>query len=74
MGPYTYKGRVFDPTNDGWSIDGSILQLNNKLYFLFSAWIGSLQSIFIAPMSNPWTISGSRAVLSKPTYAWEKGI
>ncbi len=73
MGPYTYKGRLFDPTNDVWSIDGGVLQLNDKLYFLFSAWIGNLQSIFIAPMSNPWTISGPRAVLSKPTLPWEQG-
>ncbi len=72
MGPYTYKGRLFDPTNDVWSIDGSVLQMDSKLYFLFSAWVGNLQSIFIAPMSNPWTISGSRAVISKPTLPWEQ--
>ncbi len=72
MGPYTYKGRLFDPRNDVWSIDGSVLQMDDGLYFLFSAWVGNLQSIFIAPMSNPWTISGTRAVISKPTLAWEQ--
>ncbi len=72
MGPYTYKGRLFDQANDGWSIDGGILQLNDKLYFLFSSWVGNLQSIFIAPMSNPWTISGTRVVISKPTLPWEQ--
>lgn len=72
MGTYTYKGRLFDPANDGWSIDGSVLQLNDQLYFLFSSWVGKLQSIFIAPMSNPWTISGSRVVISKPTLEWER--
>ncbi|MCA0457731.1 MAG: family 43 glycosylhydrolase [Chloroflexi bacterium] len=72
MGPYTYKGRLFDPANDVWSIDGSVLQMDGGLYFLFSAWVGNLQSIFIAPMSNPWTISGRRAVISKPTLAWEQ--
>lgn len=71
MGPYHYKGRLFDPANDGWSIDGSVLEMDDGLYFLFSAWIGNLQSIFIAPMSNPWTISGPRALLSKPTLDWE---
>lgn len=72
MGPYTYKGRIYDPQNNGWAIDGSILVLDDALYFLFSAWVGDLQSIFIAPMSDPWTISGERVLISKPDYAWEK--
>lgn len=71
LGPYTYKGRLFDPSNDTWSIDGSVLQLNDSLYFLFSAFAGNLQSMFIAPMSDPWTISGSRVLLSQPELPWE---
>lgn len=71
MGPYTYKGRLFDATNDVWSIDGSVLQLNGDLYFLFSAWVGANQSLFIAPMSNPWTI-GNRHLISQPEYEWER--
>lgn len=72
MGPYTYRGRIFDPQNDVWSIDGSILELNDSLYFLFSAWNGNLQSMYIAPMSNPWTISGERVLISEPEYDWEQ--
>lgn len=72
MGPYQYKGRLFDPTNDVWAIDGSILQLNDELYFLFSSWVGAYQSNFIAPMSDPWTISGARVLLSQPTLDWEQ--
>lgn len=72
MGPYTYKGRIYDPTNDVWAIDGSILQIDGALYFLFSSWVGSNQSLFIAPMSNPWTLSGSRTMIAEPEYAWEQ--
>lgn len=72
MGPYHYKARIFDPSNDVWAIDGSILQLDGKLYFLFSSWVGSNQNLFIAPMSNPWTISGPRVQISQPTYDWER--
>jgi len=72
MGPYHYKGRIFDPVNDVWMIDGSILELEDELYFLFSSWVGAYQSVFIAPMSNPWTISGARVLLSQPTYDWEQ--
>jgi GH43 family beta-xylosidase len=72
MGPYTYKARLFDASNDVWAIDGSILQLNDKLYFLFSSWVGANQSMFIAPMSDPWTISGARVLISQPEYDWER--
>jgi GH43 family beta-xylosidase len=73
MGPYTYKGRLFDPQHDTWAIDGGVLELNNQLYFLFSAFDGP-QSLFIAPMDNPWTISGPRVLLSQPEYTWEASV
>ncbi len=75
LGPYSYKGRLFDPQHDSWAIDGSVLKMaNGALYFLFSAFQGRDQSIFIAPMSNPWTISGPRVLLSTPTYPWEQSV
>ena len=70
MGPYTYKARLHDSI-DGWAIDHSILQLDGSLYLLFSAWLGSNQNIYIAPMSDPWTINGKRVLLSTPTCDWE---
>jgi len=70
LGPYTYKARLHDSI-DGWAIDHSILQLNGSMYLLFSAWQGNNQNIYIAPMSDPWTISGERVLLSTPTYDWE---
>ncbi|MCA9836701.1 MAG: family 43 glycosylhydrolase [Trueperaceae bacterium] len=71
MGPYHYKARIFDASHDTWAIDGSILELNSNLYFLFSAWEGSFQNLYIAPMENPWTINGSRVLISTPSYPWE---
>jgi GH43 family beta-xylosidase len=72
LGPYTYKARLFDPQTDVWAIDGSVMQLDGSLYFLFSSWVGSRQSLFIAPMSDPWTLSGSRVLISEPEYRWEQ--
>jgi GH43 family beta-xylosidase len=72
LGPYTYKGRIFDPANDTWSIDGSVLELDGELYFLNSAFQNGLQSLFIAPMSNPWTIGGERHLIAQPDYPWEQ--
>jgi GH43 family beta-xylosidase len=70
MGPYTYKARLHDSI-DGWAIDHSVLQMNGSLYLLFSAWLGENQNIYIATMSDPWTISGKRVLLSTPEYEWE---
>jgi GH43 family beta-xylosidase len=71
LGPYTYKGELFDSIG-GWAIDGSILQLDGVLYLLFSAWKGDNQNLYIAPMSDPWTVNENRVLLSTPTYDWEK--
>jgi GH43 family beta-xylosidase len=71
-GPYVYKSQIEDFDNKTWAIDGSVMQVDSSLYFLFSAWVGNYQSLFIAPMSNPWTISGARHLISEPEYAWEK--
>lgn len=72
LGPYSYKARIFDPANDGWAIDGSVLRLGGALYYLFSSWVGDEQSLFIAPMSDPWTISGERVLISRPALPWER--
>jgi GH43 family beta-xylosidase len=71
MGPYTYKGRLKDSTDDR-SIDPSILQLNGSLYLLFAGRTGTEQRVYIAPMENPWTLAGDRVLLSAPTYSWEQ--
>lgn len=69
MGPYTYKG---SPMPKSWNIDGTYLKLNNELYLLWSEWQKDEQLIWIAKMSNPWTITGERGVISRPTHEWEK--
>ncbi|WP_027345122.1 family 43 glycosylhydrolase [Hamadaea tsunoensis] len=71
MGPYSFKADLLDPTSDNtWELDPSILQLNGQLYLLGTYYNGS-QPLFIRPLSNPWTASGTRHLLSTPTYSWE---
>jgi GH43 family beta-xylosidase len=78
QGSYTMMGKVYDANADYYAIDGNVLQTSNgSLYFVWSGRAsGSLgdQNLYIAPMSNPWTLSGPRVLLSKPTYFWEGGI
>ncbi len=72
LGPYTYKGQLKDSTDDR-TIDASVLQLNGSLYLLFAGRVdGNEQRIYVAPMKNPWTLAGDRALLSAPTYDWER--
>ncbi len=71
MGPYSFKADLLDPTQDNtWELDPSILQLDGKLYLLGTFYNGS-QPNFIRPLSNPWTASGTRHILSSPAYSWE---
>jgi GH43 family beta-xylosidase len=71
MGPYSFKADLLDPQQDNtWELDPGILQLNGQLYLLGTFYNGS-QPNFIRPLSNPWTASGTRRILSTPTLSWE---
>ncbi|MCO1574181.1 family 43 glycosylhydrolase [Crossiella sp. SN42] len=75
LGPYTYKNMLTGAslTPGGWLIDASPMRLNGSLYLMGSGFInGSPQSLVIAPMSNPYTLSGDFSVISQPTYPWER--
>ncbi len=73
-GKYTFQGKVAAPT-DRWAIDGTVLSLNHQLYFIWSGWAGShnvAQNLYIAPMSDPLTISGERVMISTPDHLFEQ--
>lgn len=72
-GTWEFKGKVADATNQ-WAIDGTILNYNGQLYMLWSGGNAGAapQNIYIAKMSDPWTISGDKVMISTPTYDWEK--
>lgn len=82
FGPYENKGLVYtgdDPehqTENRWAIDMTVLEHNGKLYAIWSGWAGTrnvAQLLYIAEMENPWTVKGTRVLLSVPDYSWEKG-
>ncbi|MBM7551456.1 family 43 glycosylhydrolase [Thalassobacillus pellis] len=69
----TSYGKITTPA-DKWSIDGTILKYEGQYYFAWSGWEGDVnvsQNIYIAPMTNPWNVSGDRVELSHPEYDWE---
>lgn len=72
QGTWVLKGKVADST-DQWAIDGTVFKYNGQLYMLWSGGNAGAapQRIYIAPMSDPWTISGPKVAISSPTYSWE---
>lgn len=74
LGSYTFKGQVTDSSNK-WAIDGLAMEVDGELYFVWSGWEGeanAAQNTYIAPMSDPLTISGPRVLLSEPLLPWEQ--
>jgi GH43 family beta-xylosidase len=73
-GTWVFKGQVSD-SSDKWAIDATVFENNAQLYMLWSGWQGDTdgeQDIYIAKMSDPWTISSNRVLISSPTFDWEK--
>jgi GH43 family beta-xylosidase len=57
-GPYHYKARLFNPTNDHYALDPTVFRnRDGKLYFLWAARPGHI--LYIARMSNPYTLEGT---------------
>jgi len=73
-GEWALKGKVADST-DRWAIDADVFEVKGQHYMVWSGWRGNKngkQDIFIAHMSNPWTIDSQRTLISSPNHAWEK--
>jgi GH43 family beta-xylosidase len=73
FGPYRCRGQI---ETYGWAIDGTPLVLEDgRIFLIWSGWPGltnGQQNLYIAPMSNPWTVSGPRVLISAPTEHWER--
>lgn len=72
LGPYTYKGRLFDRANDQYAIDGSVFLHpgDGAWYFLWAAHPGHV--INIARMENPWTLATNGVVIPASGFGCEE--
>jgi GH43 family beta-xylosidase len=73
-GEWVLKGKVADPS-DRWAIDATVFEHESRLYMAWSGWEGEVngaQHIYLAEMSDPWTIKGQRVRISTPELPWEK--
>lgn len=52
-------------------IDPTEFSDGGRLYFAYSAYVGSHSDLIIARMPNPWTLSARQVDIAHPTEAWE---
>ena len=83
--PYADRGILYTgdsiATRAGnrWAIDLTVHRINGQLYAVWSGWIDSAttdrtpQHLYMARMSNPWTIATNRVKISSPVASWERG-
>lgn len=58
-----------------WAIDGTILEHGGRRYLLWSGWADDrdVQWLYIATMSNPWTVSSQRVrICANDDHLWER--
>ena len=81
QGEYVDKGMLYTGddvqhgTDDKWAIDGHAFEHGGRLYFAWSGWedVDDVQHLYLAEMSNPWTIASKRVRLcDNDTYVWER--
>jgi GH43 family beta-xylosidase len=73
-GTWVEKGKIADPAADFFAIDGTVLNHGGNNYLLWSGHASATdpaQRIYIARMSDPWTLATPRTLISSPQYAWE---
>ena len=60
--------------DDKFAIDGTVLGINDKRYFLWSGWEGYenvAQNLYLAEMASPTEVIGEKRLISEPEYEWE---
>jgi GH43 family beta-xylosidase len=84
QGAYVDRGMLYtgDSIEVGrgaqWAIDLTVRRIGGRLYGVWSGWernstaARTPQHLYIAPMSNPYTVSGNRVRISSPTESWER--
>ena len=76
QGPWIEKGQIKTHL-DTFSLDGSILQHNDRVYYIWAQKDGEIignSNIYIAEMENPWTLKTEPVMLTRPEYDWECNV
>ena len=78
LSDYEMVGKI-ETTDNRWAIDGTVMRITSGsykgMYLIWSGWAGTenvQQNLYIQKMSSPSTVTGSRVLISAPTYDWER--
>jgi GH43 family beta-xylosidase len=80
LGQLDTGGEITTRADDVWAIDLTVYRLGGQLYAVWSGWENNTplartpQHLYIARMTNPWTISSQRVLLASPTESWERRV
>ena len=72
-GGWTEKGQIATPM-DSFALDATTFTVNGTRYLSWAQKdpaIATNSNVYIARLSNPWTLAGTPVRLTVPTYAWE---
>ncbi len=72
-GNWVEKGQI-KMNWESFSLDATTFEYKGVQYLIWGQRdpkIRGNSNLYIAPMSNPWTISGKQVMISKPEYDWE---
>lgn len=73
-GNWTEKGQI-KANWESFALDATTFQHESVQYLVWAQKdlaITGNSNLYIAPMSNPWTISGKQVMIATPEYEWEK--
>ncbi|WP_321290090.1 glycoside hydrolase family 43 protein [uncultured Sunxiuqinia sp.] len=79
MGMLYTGDNPYDSSTNIWAIDMTILKHKGKLFAIWSGWKeqrdtdATPQHLYIQEMKNPYTLIGTRVLLSSPEESWETG-
>lgn len=81
-GVFVLENTADDPMTGSWidrgrintaypGIDGTTFAIGGRRYFAYSAYVGAVSALAIAPMKNPWTLGKREQIIARPDRAWE---
>ncbi|MFN0220089.1 MULTISPECIES: family 43 glycosylhydrolase [Paenibacillus] len=78
-GTWIEKGIIGKPASNtasftDFSLDATTFEHNGQRYLVWAQKENGPSNLYIAPMSNPWTVSGDQVLISTPDYAWERQV
>jgi GH43 family beta-xylosidase len=80
-GDLRYKAELYlgddlaGKTDQRWAIDATLLEHQGRRYVIWSGWEDARdeQWLYIAPLSNPWTVAGNRVrICANDDFRWER--